>query len=100
MEECFTPEHLSWRPFAASDLNMLYYLYSQPELMRSIIGRTRSYEETEDNLKAHMTLRERYGFGPGMVSWKTTGEIIGRGGLMPVVYEEVLQMFAQLHERH
>jgi ribosomal-protein-alanine N-acetyltransferase len=102
MDAGFETERLIWRPFAPTDLDALYYLHGQPELMRYIIGRTRSDKETQDNLNAHMALRERYGFGLGMIFWRATDEVIGRGGLLPVVHGgvvegEIIYMFEQRH---
>jgi ribosomal-protein-alanine N-acetyltransferase len=67
-----------------ADLDDLFALYSQPELMRYITGQSRSYQETKERLKAHIADRERYGFGLCAAILKATGQMMGRCGLEPV----------------
>jgi ribosomal-protein-alanine N-acetyltransferase len=77
-------ERLLLRPLTPADLDALYMLYKQPELMRYITGQPRSYAKTQERLLIHIAEYEHYGFGLYAAILKTTGEMIGRCGLEPV----------------
>ena len=77
-------QRLILRPLATDDLEALYRLYSQLDLMRYITGQPRSYAKTRERLQAHMADHERYGFGLCAAILKANGEMIGRCGLEPV----------------
>lgn len=77
-------QRLLLRPLAAADMDALYTLYKQYELMRYITGQPRSYAKTKERLRAHMAEHEQYGFGLYATILKETGVMIGRCGLEPV----------------
>jgi ribosomal-protein-alanine N-acetyltransferase len=80
----FETERLLLRPLAPSDLDDLFALYRQPELMQYITGKPRSYEMTRERLRAHLTDHIHYGFGYCAAILKADGRMIGRCGLEPV----------------
>jgi ribosomal-protein-alanine N-acetyltransferase len=77
-------ERLRLRPLLLADLDDLYELYGDPELMQYITGQPRSYEATRRRLLNHIADHDRYGFGLCAAIFKATGEMIGRCGLEPV----------------
>lgn len=75
---------LFFRPLVLGDLDDLFGLYGDSELMKYITGQPRSYPETYTRLKAHIADHEVYGFGLCAAIIKSSGEMIGRCGLEPV----------------
>jgi ribosomal-protein-alanine N-acetyltransferase len=84
-------ERLFLRPLQLGDLDDLFSLYGDPELMKYITGQPRDYQETYTRLKAHITDHQAYGFGLCAAILKSSGEIIGRCGLEPVESSNILQ---------
>jgi ribosomal-protein-alanine N-acetyltransferase len=84
-------ERLLLRPLVMEDLDDLYELYRDPEIMRYITGQPRSYEVTRQRLLSHLVDHERYGFGFCAAIFKANGEMIGRCGLEPVEYPTGLE---------
>jgi len=82
--EAFETERLLIRPFVKRDLEDLYSLYSQTELMQYVDGTPRSFEVTKDYLKGYFADYKRYGFGLCAAILKATGRMVGRCGLIPV----------------
>lgn len=78
-------ERLILRPLVMQDLDDLYALYSRLELMQYITGRPRTFQETQERLLHHMADHQRCGFGLCATLDKTTGKMIGRCGMEPVV---------------
>lgn len=89
--EPFETARLRVRPLVWEDLAALYDLYRQPELMRYITGRARTYAETADLLREHLAEHARYGFSLCAILLKDTGEMVGRGGLLPVAGADGVQ---------
>ena len=72
------------RHFLPEDLDSLYALYSDPEVIRYIPDAPRSYDEAKKELEWHMNGHPRH---PELGLWATihkeTGKFIGRCGLLP-----------------
>jgi len=85
--ETFETTRLLIRQFVMGDLDDLYNLYSQAELMQYVDGAVRSYETTKKYLQNYIADYERYGFGLCAVIFKSTKQMIGRGGLIPIQRE-------------
>ena len=77
-------ERLLLKPLDNRDVDALFQLYHDFELMQYITGRARTYEETRARLKAHMLDHKQYGFGLYATILKDTGDMIGRCGIEPV----------------
>lgn len=77
-------KRLLLRPLSLGDLDSLFELYQDIDLMRYITGQTRSYENTKARLNVYLSDHERYGFGLCAAILKSSGEMIGRCGLEPV----------------
>jgi ribosomal-protein-alanine N-acetyltransferase len=71
---------LQLRQFTIDDLEDLFRIYSNPEVMRYLSVRTR--EQTHASLLRHIKQWEEYGFGMWAVVHKINGQLIGRCGLM------------------
>lgn len=74
---------LTLRPLELGDVDDLHRLYGDPQVMRYIIGRPRSREETEGRLDAHIAQYRQYGFGLCAAILLETGEMVGRCGYEP-----------------
>jgi len=74
---------LQLRLFEQSDVERLYLLYSDPQVMRYMRG-TRSREQAEEHIQAFARQYEKTGFTLWAVEQKTDGEFVGRVGLMPL----------------
>lgn len=85
--EALETARLLIRPFVMDDLNELYCLYNQPELMQYIDGAARSYEGTKAYLLGYLADYDRHGFGLCAAILKSTAQMIGRCGLIPVSTE-------------
>ena len=72
------------RHFVVSDLNDLFLLYSDPDVIKYIPDAPRNYEETKQELEWFMSGHPRF---PELGLWATvdkeTGRFIGRCGLLP-----------------
>ena len=85
--EAFETARLLIRPLVMEDLDELYNLYNEAELMQYVDGAVRSYERTKGYLESYIADYERYGFGLCAAIHKPTGRMIGRCGLIPVPTE-------------
>ena len=75
---------LTLRRLALDDLDSLYALYTDPEIVRFIPDASRTYEETRKELEWHMHgWPERPELGLWATIHKETGAFIGRCGLLP-----------------
>jgi RimJ/RimL family protein N-acetyltransferase len=77
-------KRLLLRPLGPADLDDLFELYQDMDLMRYITGQTRSYEKTKARLNVYLADHQRFGFGLCAAILKSSGEMIGRCGLEPV----------------
>jgi RimJ/RimL family protein N-acetyltransferase len=77
----FTTARLAFRPITLADMEPLHTLYSDPLLMRYIIGRPRTREETRASLEQHAADFARYDIGLYLTYLRATGELVGRCGL-------------------
>jgi RimJ/RimL family protein N-acetyltransferase len=84
-------ERLFLRPLQLGDLDDLFALYGDRQVMKYITGQPRDYEATYTRLKAHIADHQSYGFGLCAAILKKTGEMIGRCGLEPVESSNILQ---------
>lgn len=80
----FETERLFVRPLTIEDLDGLFQLYKEFELMRYITGRARTYQETDSRLRANIADYQQNGFGLCALVLKTSGAMIGRGGIEPI----------------
>lgn len=78
MPEIETPR-LRLRYFTLEDLDDLFHLYSDPEVMRYLSPRTR--EQTQTSLSKHIKQWQQHNFGMWAVIYKESGHMIGRCGL-------------------
>jgi RimJ/RimL family protein N-acetyltransferase len=70
------------RMFAPDDLDDLSLIFSDPDVVRHLgTGLPLRREETEQALSGIVKHWERHGFGRWAVVFKTTGKLIGYGGL-------------------
>jgi len=70
---------LQLRHFTLEDLDNLFRLYSDVEVMRYLSLRTR--EQTQESLHKHIQQWQQYNFGMWAVMHKDSGKMIGRCGL-------------------
>ena len=84
-------ERLLLRPLQLDDLDDLFALYGDRQVMKYITGQLRDYQTTDRRLKAHIADHQAYGFGLCAAILKSTGEMIGRCGLEPVERSNILQ---------
>ncbi len=70
---------LRLRQFTPEDLDDLFRLYSDPEVMRYLLPRTR--EQTQISLRKHIQQWQEHNFGMWAVIHKDSGKMIGRCGL-------------------
>lgn len=71
---------LQLRLFEQSDVEQLYLLYSDPEVMRYMRG-TRTRDQAEEHIRDFARQYEKTGFTLWAVDQKTDGQLIGRVGL-------------------
>jgi RimJ/RimL family protein N-acetyltransferase len=86
-----TTARLMLRPITLADIEPLHTLYSDPVLMRYIIGLPRTREETRDCLERHAADHARYGIGLYLTYLSATGELVGRCGLSVLECEHGLE---------
>src|SRR6185503_11559567 len=80
---CIETQRLILRPFECSDLEALFALNSDPEVMRYIgEGKVLSKEETAIRLTSIIGHWEKHGFGLWAAMHKEQGEFTGFCGLM------------------
>jgi ribosomal-protein-alanine N-acetyltransferase len=77
----FTTERLTLRPITLADMEPLHTLYRDPVLMRYIIGRPRTREETRECLERHAADFAAHGLGLYLTYLTATGALVGRCGL-------------------
>jgi ribosomal-protein-alanine N-acetyltransferase len=77
-------DRLILRHLVPEDLDALFAIYSDPEVVRYIPDAPRNYEETRQELEWHMHGHPKH---PELGLWATmekeTGRLIGRCGLLP-----------------
>ena len=83
MKHLVTPR-LLLRPFTKDDLGDLHNLYSNPETMKYISGRPRTFEESETALEKMIVNFGRDGYGMYAVIERREKRFIGRCGLQPL----------------
>lgn len=98
-------ERLFFQPLTLDDLDALFLLYKNDELMKYITGQARDYDETLARLKAHIADHDNFGFGLCATILKSTGEMIGRCGLEPTespvgLQGDIAWMFKQEYWGH
>lgn len=80
----FQSERLIFRHLAPEDLDDLYALYSDPEIRRYFPDVVRTREETREEIEWFQNGHPRH---PELGLWattlKSTGEFVGRSGLLP-----------------
>lgn len=77
---------LTFRKFTLDDLDDLYNLFSDPDVVRYVgTGETASREETETALKGIMSHWERHGFGRWAILDKHSQRFVGYGGLRMLI---------------
>ena len=79
----FESERLLYRPLELGDLEDLYALYSDPEVMRYVTGEPRGRQEAEAALERHLDDHRRFGWGLCAAINKDDGKMVGRCGLIP-----------------
>lgn len=70
---------LQLRPFTQDDLDDLFRLYSNAEVMKYLSPRSK--EQTQASLNKHIQHWQDYNFGMWAVVYKDSGRMIGRCGL-------------------
>lgn len=65
-----------------TDMDNLYALQTDPEVMRYIGNGVRSHEEVKLSLERSIQHQEKHGFSLGSVYEKETGAFVGRAGLI------------------
>lgn len=70
---------LQLRPFTQDDLDDLFRLYSDAEVMKYLSPRSK--EQTQASLNKHIQHWQDYNFGMWAVVYKDSGRMIGRCGL-------------------
>lgn len=75
-------KRLFLKPLTMDDLEKMYSLSSDPEIMRYITGRAETPEETQKKLKNLVLHYEKHGFGFCSVYEKISGTFVGRAGLI------------------
>ncbi len=76
-------QRLTLRPLVHTDLDDLHKLFANADVMRYIIGRPRSHQESAEKLNTAIHQHEEFGFGLCATLWRATGELIGRCGWEP-----------------
>ncbi len=92
MKHLVTPR-LLMRPFAQSDLNDLYSLYSDPQVMKYISGGVpRTFEETRKSLEKMMSRFEESEYGMFALFERKEKRFIGRCGLQPLEESGLIEL--------
>jgi ribosomal-protein-alanine N-acetyltransferase len=100
--EPFETERLSLRPLEPGDLEDLYALYRDPEVMRYVTGEPRDRRQTKTALERHLADHRHHGYGLCATIDKADGKLVGRCGLIPWRLEgpwqaELAWLFATSH---
>ena len=74
------------RNFCLDDLDLLYQLHSDPQVMRYFYTGPRSRLTVQQNLQEYITHQETYNFSNWAVFEKNTDQFIGRAG--PLVWDQ------------
>lgn len=86
-------ERLILRRQMLSDLDELWAIYQDPDVVRHIPDRSTTREETEEEIRWHMNGHPRH---PELGLWATihkpTGKFIGRCGLLPWTIDDKLEV--------
>ena len=74
-------ERLILRPLRDTDLDDLFTLHSDPEVMRYLAdGRPRTYEQVAERLREMLAHWQQHGFGIWLVLDRSDGRFLGRCG--------------------
>ncbi len=73
---------LLFKPPSLENLNNVFALFSDPDVMRYVGSGVRTRDETIASLNKMIAHYEKHGFAMGDVFLKETGEYVGRGGLI------------------
>ena len=76
--------HCVARPFTEDDINLLYSLHSDPEIMHFIGKGIRSKKETTQHLFNIINHQNKYGYSAWAVYERETGDFVGRVGLVHI----------------
>jgi RimJ/RimL family protein N-acetyltransferase len=87
----FETARLLFRPLIWDDLDDMYTLYRNPQVMQWISGEPTTYSATKKFLARHIEDHQQYGFGMCVALLKSNRKIIGRCGLFPVEKESGLE---------
>jgi ribosomal-protein-alanine N-acetyltransferase len=71
-----------------ADLDDLYALQSDPDVMRYVGTGVRTREVVQEGLLSNIQHQEKHGFSLGAVYLKETGEFIGRAGLIYLAFDD------------
>ncbi|MBY0370175.1 GNAT family N-acetyltransferase [bacterium] len=76
-------KRLRFRPFAAADLAEFWSLDTDPEVVRYLGGKIKTQEQCRERLELIAGHHREHGHGLCFTQLKTTGEFVGRTGLIP-----------------
>ncbi|MHB1946843.1 MAG: GNAT family N-acetyltransferase [Gammaproteobacteria bacterium] len=86
------------------DIDDLYSLQSDPDVMKYIgHGKPRSKSEVTEGLNKAIEHYQKHGFSVGCVFEKTTGEFVGRAGLIYLAYDDTqsdIEIGYALHKKY
>src|SRR5262245_60525901 len=93
-------DRLIFRQLTQEDLPWLIEMRS-PDPVNRYLGRTRMQnpEDLAERLKFYMACYEKFGFGMSAMGLRTTGELIGTGGLQPLEDTGEIEVAYNLSER-
>ncbi len=74
-------KRLYLRPFTPEDLNFLYQLHSNPEVVKSTIDGVQSLQTVQKHLDSFIAHQEKLGFSQWAVFENGTDKFVGRAGL-------------------
>jgi len=75
-------ERLIVKAATPNSLDNWYGLFSNPEIMQFIGKGVKTFDETRQSLEKTIRHHEKHGFSIGDIFEKTTGEYVGRAGLI------------------
>lgn len=75
-------KHLIVKPTSLENIENVYALFSDPDLMRDIGKGVKTIEETRESLEKMIKHYKKHGFSFGDIYEKETGLFVGRGGLI------------------
>jgi RimJ/RimL family protein N-acetyltransferase len=88
---------LRLRPFVAADLDDLFLLFSDPEVMRYVGNGVFARAETEQLLERMLGHWPRLGFGMWALHDKASGRFVGRCGIKPLGDTPEIELGYSLH---